>query len=757
MNRTPRRDLAAAATLALTTALTTVVGTTTAGAAPAAEPVGWTSVQPGATPTGCDGVRATVALDTDGRPTLGATWNCRPALLPAPIGLVTGTADLSTGLAFVSRSDRKVDYTYETTTGNTRTRTRTATETRLVFAKGAERITVHVRTSPDGVALRYELPGGATVLREATSFELPTDAQLSHEGSSAAHEQLYSTSAVSEVASGEYGMSLFGRLANGASVLLSESGVDGGYSGGHFTHTQGGGRFTVQLADAQVVRTAAFSTPWRVAAIGSTAAVVESTLEDDVAPASRVADISWIKPGIAAWPWFDGTRATQKDLGKLKAWADYASSQGWPYLLVDDGWKGVTWMPQLVAYAQARGVRIMLWYRWTDLETAAQRDAEFTRLNQWGVVGVKMDFMGSEAQVRQQWYDEALADAADHRLMVDLHGARLPVGVHRTWPHVLTSEAVRGEEYSTGRTIGHVTAIPYTRGALGAADYSPMSFQRSNPDSDAAELALGVLYESALMLPGGKVSDYRARPEAQRWMRQLPTVWDESRFVQGDPVSGAVIARRNGDRWFVGAITGGGAGTVAYPTSFLGGGSWHAEITTDGPDGLVRTSRVIRAGDTLSVPTVAHGGHAVKLTRVAALPAGYRSVTVAGTADAVAVEGAATGCNVPVVRAAGDGSAGRTFELRPLGDGYVRIVNRGSGEDLVVLGASRDAGARIVQCGYAAGEKTNDEWLVEDAGSGRVRFANRYSGLYLTAAAAQGGQFEQRPLDGSAQQLFTAS
>ncbi|MFE6748233.1 glycoside hydrolase family 97 catalytic domain-containing protein [Kitasatospora purpeofusca] len=748
---TGRRPVVTATLLALTAGL---VSATTSPAATA--PGSWTSVQPGATPGGCDGVRATVALDANGTPTLSADRDCRQVLRPAPIGLVTTTTDFSTGLTFVGRTDRTFTETYTTVNGNSRTRTRTATETRLVLAKGTEHLTVHVRTSPDGVALRYELPGAATVLRETTSFELPTDARLTRAPFDDGHEQVFSTSAVSAVAGGEYDMSLFGRLADGASVLLSESGVDGGYSGGRFTHAPGTGRFTVELTDAQVVRTAAFTTPWRVAVLGTIATVVESTLEDDVAPASRVADTSWIEPGIAAWPWFDGTRATQKDLGKLKGWADYASSQGWPYLLVDDGWKGVTWMPDLVSYARARGVRIMLWYHWQDLDTAAKRATEFGRLDQWGVAGVKMDFMGSESRARQQWYDEALGDAADHRLMVDLHGSRLPVGVSRTWPNVLTSEAVRGEEYSAGRPIGHVTAIPFTRGALGAADYSPMSFQRANPDSDAAELALGVLHESALMLPGGRVTDYRARPEAQRWMRQLPTVWDETRFVQGDPVGGAVIARRNGNRWFVGAITGGGAGTIAYPTAFLGGGSWLAEITTDGPDGLVRTGRMIRAGDTLSVPNVAHGGHAVKLSRVAALPAGYRTLTVAGSPDALAVDGPA-GCDVPVVRATGDGSDARSFELRPLGDGYLRIVNRGSGEDVVVRGASRDAGGRVVQCGYAAGEKTNDEWLAEDADGGRIRLANRYSGLYLTAPGAAGGQFEQRPLDGSGAQLFKVS
>ncbi|MGW0864889.1 glycoside hydrolase family 97 catalytic domain-containing protein [Streptomyces sp. NPDC002611] len=751
---THRRELVIAATaLAMTAGLVTA----TAGPTSASARNSWTSVQPGAGPTGCQGVRATVELDGSGNPSLRASWNCEQVLRPAPIGLVTGDTDFGSGLHFVSRADKKITQTYRTTVGNSRVRKRTATETRLVFAKGGERITVTVRTSADGVALRYEVPSGATVLREATSFELPADAQLSHDTFSSAHEALYRTSAVSAVPTGEYGMSMFGSLANGARVLLSESGVDGGYSGGRFTHERGTGRFTVKLADARVVRDSAFATPWRVAAIGSTETVVESTLEDDVAPSSKVTDTSWIKPGVAAWPWFDGKHATQRDLAKLKGWADYASTQGWSYLLVDDGWKGVTWMPELVEYAKARGVRIVLWYHWKDLDTESERRAEFSRIGDWGVAGVKMDFMGSESQERHRWYDEALADAAEAELVVDLHGSRLPVGVHRTWPHVLTTEAVRGEEYNTGRTIGHVTAVPFTRGALGSADYSPMSFQRANPNSDGAELALGVLYESGLMLPGSRVSDYRARPEAQRWLRQLPTVWDETAFVQGDPVGGAVIARRAGDRWFVGAITGGGAGTLTYPTAFLGGGRWHAEITTDGPDGLVRSSRIIRAGDSLEVPAVARGGHAVKLTKVAASPSGYRTFTPVGGDDVMAVEGGAAGRGARIVRAPGDGSAGRRFRLAPVGDGHVRIVSEGSGEDVVVQGASRDAGAKVVQCEYAQGPKTNDEWLAEDAGRGRVRFVNRYSGLYLTSGSTRGDQFTQRPFDGSDRQMFTLS
>ncbi|MEV8441601.1 glycoside hydrolase family 97 catalytic domain-containing protein [Actinosynnema sp. NPDC051121] len=638
------------------------MGSVTAVPASAATPGSWTSVQPGVAQTGCDGVRATVALDANGALSLGATWNCRQALAPAPIGLVTSQVDFTTGLEFVRRTDAPVSYAYEVTAGKSRVRTRHATETRLVFAKGSAQVTVHVRTSADGLALRYELPSGATVLSEATSFELPADAQLSRQAFSPEHEKGYATSAVADVPTGSYDMGMFAQQTNGTRVLFAESGVDGNYSGGRFTHTLGTGRFTVALADAQVTRSGAFTTAWRTAVIGSTATIVESTLVDDVAPASKISDTSWIKPGVAAWPWLDGMWATQRDLTKLKQWADYASSQGWPYLLVDDGWKAnQAIIPELVAYARERGVRIMLWYHWQDLDTAAERDAEFTKITGWGVVGVKMDFMGSETQARQQWYDAALADTARYRLMVDLHGSRLSVGVHRTWPHVLTNEAVRGEEYPGGRDVGHVAALPFTRGALGPADYSPMSFQQGNPNSDAAELALGVLLDSGIMLPGSRIPDYQARPEAQRWLRVVPTVWDETKYVSGDPLTGGVIARRNGDRWFVGALRRGGATTISYPTAFLGSGTWHAEITTDGPDGLTRTSKVLQAGDTLSVPVVANGGHVVRLTRVPVIPAGNHAVTIAGSGDVLDVKGRSLSDDAGMIRWPSTGGTNQRF------------------------------------------------------------------------------------------------
>ncbi|WP_410812647.1 glycoside hydrolase family 97 catalytic domain-containing protein [Micromonospora sp. 067-2] len=587
--------------------LLTVVGTD-----PTAPPSGtWSVAQPGVGGTGCDGVRATLTRTAAGGLTLGATRNCAAALLPAPVGVVTTAADLGTGLTFTSRADRVLTYSYTTVSGKSRQRSRTATESRLVFSRGSATLTVVLRVSADGVAFRYELPGSGTITREASTFTVPGTAVSFLSGWQSQYENPYVRGTASAAASGDYvHPALFQAGANW--VLLSESDVDGRYSGARLTHTAGTGQFGIRLADAQVAYTGGLATSWRTAVIGTAATVVESTLNEDVAPASKISDTSWIRTGVSAWSWLDGYDATQRNLTRQKEYVDYAASQGWEYVVVDDGWNVVTWMPELVSYAAARNVRIILWYRWTDLDTATERSNEFARIAGWGVAGVKLDFMESDSQSRYRWYDDVLAAAAQYHLVVDFHGSTIPHGIQRTWPNVLAMEAVRGEEYGS-RAIGHVVALPFTRNAVGSMDYTAMTFQNTQPNSQAAELGLGVVFEAGLQVFGGSIAAYRSRPEAQRFLRQLPTVWDETRLVAGDPTAGPTIARRNGARWFVGGVYPGGTRTVSVPLTFLSSGSWLVETVTDGSGGLVRSSRTVTAGTALSVPVVANGGFAAQL------------------------------------------------------------------------------------------------------------------------------------------------
>ncbi|MEV0384701.1 glycoside hydrolase family 97 catalytic domain-containing protein [Nonomuraea sp. NPDC050643] len=507
-----------------------------------------------------------------------------------------------------------------TTAGKRLQRVSVMRETRFRFTRDTARLDLVVRAARDGVAYRYELPGAGAVLREASAFDVP-------DGSTAwlaAHRRDYENPFVeyADVPAAEYQLpALF--AAGGGYLLLAESALDGSYSGPRLVRGQGGA-YTLALWDDRVPYTGGLTTPWRVLVAGDLATVTESTLVDDLAPGSRLTDTSWIKPGKVLWSWLAGGRSVQQSLERQKEFVDYAAQHRWPYVLVDAGWYDdpvtgerawtdrtpeFTWIPELVAYGRDRGVGIMVWLRFSDFDTHDKRAQRFGLLRQWGVKGVKLDFIDAESRERLQWYDSTLQDLADDELMVNFHGSTVPKGINRTWPHMMTMEGVHGAEKSSNLTTSHLAALPYTRNEIGSMDYTPMAFQRaSRPTSDAHELALSVVFESALENLAGSLDAYRARPEAERFLDQVPTVWDETRLLSGRPADHTVMARRSGERWFIGAGVSGPARTLQVPTGFLSG-RWLVEVTRDGAGGLVRETHVVHGG-TLAVQVPAEGGFA---------------------------------------------------------------------------------------------------------------------------------------------------
>lgn len=289
-------------------------------------------------------------------------------------------------------------------------------------------------------------------------------------------------------------------------------------------------------------------------------------------------------------------------------------------MLVDEGWSPA-WLPELTRYARARGVDVLVWFHWTNLESQAQRDGWLPKLVAWGIKGVKVDFMESDSQARYRWYDAILADTAKYKLMINFHGSTVPHGLARTWPHLMTMEGVRGEE--NGLNASRNTILPFTRNVIGSMDYTPTRFATpSNPKpqtTNAHELALPVVYESGWTHVVSSPEELGSQPEGARFLGQLPTAWDETRLIAGSPGVEAVIARRSGTRWFVGGIRSGGAGTLAVPLSFLGGsGQWLVEVVSDSGTALVRTSTVRRPTDSLEVAVAERGGFAVQACPYAA-------------------------------------------------------------------------------------------------------------------------------------------
>jgi len=569
-------------------------------ARPAAAAQSWSITGPGSV------VSARLGLDDAGRLSFGVDLHGGLVLAPAPIGITTTAADLSVGLSFVSRSDRTVQERYARTTGKQLVREVTLAESTFAFTgSGGARLDVIVRVSAEGAAYRYVLPAGGTVTGEASSYALPAGAPAWLLPYSPNYENPRVQTTAGAAATGEYGFpSLFQVGANYA--LLTESDVDGRYDGARLAHAAGSGAYTIKLADAQIVATGRLATPWRTAIVGDLATVTGSMLVDDLAPPARLADTSWVRPGTVAWSWLS-EHSSPADPVRQRQYVDFAARNGWPYVLIDEGWSAA-WVPEVVRYARARGVDVLLWFHWTSLDTAAERDTTLPLVRSWGVAGVKIDFMDSDTQARFQWYDDILAATAAQHLMVNFHGATIPRGVQRTWPHVMTFEAVRGAEQFQTRAATN-TIFPFTRNVVGGMDYTPVTWAVTDRDTtDAHEVALALVYESGWQHLADKPETYEAHPEALRTLSQLPTVWDETRLLAGAPGQEAVVARRFADRWYVGGISAVAAKTFSTGLEFLGGGRYLAETLRDGAAGLVRESRIVRRTDTLTVPELTNGG-----------------------------------------------------------------------------------------------------------------------------------------------------
>jgi alpha-glucosidase len=596
-----------------------VVGTVVTVPALAADAGNWTVTGPGSD------LAAVVTL-SDGAPALEITRGGETVLSSSPVGVVTENADLTDNLEFTGRDDRTVVEDYRSTTGKQQRRHSVMRESVLSFtgAQGA-RLDLVLRVSQDGVAYRYHLPGpdGTTVLEEASSWTLPGDAPAwMIEHTSWYEEPRFETTA-GEAPTDNYGYPALFQVDD-THVLLAESGMTSSYPGSMLRHEQGSGNYRVGLVEPPPPSTGPLSTPWRVAIVGDLDTVTESTLVDDLAPSARIDDTSWIRPGKVAWSWLP-EHSSPRDPERQKDYIDYAAEHGWPYALIDEGWDAA-WVPEITRYARSKGVDVLLWFRWWEVDTAEEMSHWFGLLNDWGVRGVKIDFMNDgggngEGSSRHDWYERVLAATAEHHLLVNFHGATLPKGLQRTWPHLMTYEAIRGAEYYTFSadhkvTPEHNTTQPFTRNVIGSMDYTPVTFsQETRHTSDGHEVALPVVFESALLHLADEPEIYAQYPVAERFLDQVPTVWDDTELLSGAPGEQAVLARRNADRWFVGGIAAGEARRLTAPLDFLDHGWWRVDITRDDSDGdgLVRDSRVVRAGTQLSVPVADNGGFAAVL------------------------------------------------------------------------------------------------------------------------------------------------
>ncbi len=393
------------------------------------------------------------------------------------------------------------------------------------------------------------------------------------------------------------------------------------------------------------------SFPWRLFIIGEDSDIVESSLVYQLATPSKLDHTDWIEPGQIAWDWYNANNIYGVDFESglntetYKYFIDFASENGIGYIILDEGWSKSTTdigasndtldIDELVRYGNDKGVRIILWLLWKPLYQDIP--GILALYKDWGIAGVKIDFMQRADQQMVNYYKNVAVEAAKLELLVDFHGAYKPTGLHREYPNVITFEGVKGNEnnkWSHDITPEHNLTLPFTRMVAGPMDYTPgamsnahlinhmISFERpSGLGTRCHEIAKYVIFESPLQMLCDSPSRYRKEMECTRFITQIPQVWDETRVLEAKVSDYLVIARRSGNDWYMGAMTDWTARNFEIPLDFLPDGKYDLQLIQDGVNAnkfaedykLIHTST--DKNETLKVNLASGGGWVAILKR----------------------------------------------------------------------------------------------------------------------------------------------
>lgn len=555
------------------------------------------------------------------------------------LGLSLTGANYSTKMVFDSATAPVViSDSYSNIHGKRAVSQCVANSTEVTFTNADQApITVEIRAYEDGVTFRYKLPGEEgkklAFSNELTSYQIPTSAHRWLQAFNTSYEGDFPYQA----SSGKTGAWVFPALfeLNGTFMLISEANIGRNYSATHLDNTSSSSQYKVAypydsegygVGDAKPSYTGTdWVSPWRVMIIGSLATVVQSTLVEDVSDPCKLENTNFVQPGRAAWIYWAYNHGT-KDYQICKQYVDLAVKMGWEYVLFDWEWESMTNggnVESAVRYARNKKVKPMLWYdsRNAKIQNHNDRVKEFAWLKNLGVAGVKIDFFESDKQHTMNYFADVLEDAAKYGLLVNFHGCTIPRGWSRTYPHLMSQEAVFGaEQYNNGSTMTSEGArinclLPYTRNVVGPMDYTPVAFtnsQHPHTTSFAHELALSVAFESGIQHWADCPEGFYALPyEAQQHMKRVPVAWDETRFLDGYPGKAFVVARRKGDTWYVACLNGESkARQQDVSLDFLPAGNHLLTCLGDGADAeqFEMTHRVVTSADRLSIPCLPKGG-----------------------------------------------------------------------------------------------------------------------------------------------------
>ncbi|MBN2430239.1 MAG: glycoside hydrolase family 97 protein [Acidobacteria bacterium] len=533
-----------------------------------------------------------------------------------------------------------------------------------------------VRVYDDGAAWRFvtDQPGEITVRAETAAYRFPGDpvAWFGEEENFMTHsERVYPKLAVKSLATRQMAcLPVLVRLDSGTLLAVTEADLadyPGMYLRGDGREALLHARFpsyplkeelrrdrdlvVTERADYLAVTAGKRAYPWRAVLVATQdRQLLENDLVYRLAPDLELSDTAWIRPGKVAWDWWNANNlfGVNFEAGINTAtychYIDFAARYGIGYIILDEGWSDTTDLfkinpkldlPAVLRHARSQNVGIILWCVWLTLER--QMDEALPAFEEWGVKGIKVDFMQRDDQKMVNFYWKCARQAAAHHLLVDFHGAYKPTGLRRAYPNVLTREGVRGLEWnkwSRDVTPAHDVTLPFTRMLAGPMDYTPGAMLNAQEKEFAPvfrvpmsqgtrchQLAIYVIFESPLQMLADSPSHYWREPEAMELLAAVPTTWHETRALDARVGEYVLLARRTGEEWWVAAMTDGSARTLDVSFDFLGQGPWRADIWQDGVNAhrhgrdFVRRPQQVDAATTLTVRLAPGGGWVARIRR----------------------------------------------------------------------------------------------------------------------------------------------
>lgn len=608
--------------------------------------------------------RITVNVETGTNTTYSVTFNGKMILNPSPISMTFDNGTVIGRNMEVKNVERSTQN--KVLKPVVRQKSEQIIDHYNEMVLDAENYKLYFRVYNDGLAYRFhtDFSGSLKVLNEEVTYCFPEDYNtlFPEERTMLSPQQpLFKPMKLSEIGTDHFcSTPILIKVDDNARIFISESDLES-YPG-MFLRKQGkqelAGKFAAYSLeekandDRQLFPTkradyiarvnGTRNYPWRAMIVAENDAnLITNQLIYKLAPEAE-GDFSWVRPGKIAWDWYNALILTGVDFkfginnDTYKYYIDFASKYGIEYVVIDDGWSEA-WdvtkvipeinMEELVAYGKKKNVDLILWVSWAPFREKI--DEAFDKFNEWGIKGIKMDFMNRDDQAMVDFYYEVARKAVDHKMLVDFHGAYKPTGWLRTFPNVLTSEGVAGlENHKWGSfvTPKHNVTLPFTRMVAGPMDYTPGAMvnlhekdHKINFNLPASvgtrchQLGMYVVYESPLQMLADSPSNYYREPECMEFLSQVPVVWDETRVLKASVGEYIVVARRSGDTWFIGGMVGEKGQKFEIDLDFIKGNKtltcWEDGVNVElNANDFARRSRKVKQGDKLTINMYDGGG-----------------------------------------------------------------------------------------------------------------------------------------------------